>query len=470
MPVFPRERTIFDWLAEQFRAAKPNYACIVSPFFDDGSGAQRVMDKLLGVMNAQGQREIDFIVGGRELHDDERTVEIDIPDAFNRPAARCTHRFNLVEHRDSGGVWRALHAKSLWVGRDESVVYLMGSSNFTTAGTGVAGASANVEANLAYLIDDSSPFGKLCAAAYPDYRELDAEEENIRFLPPERSETPDGGGFTALPAGFGLALYRPLGEVGELVLSIADPVPGGFRIFAEQHLLLDEQTWRGGAGNGNVTCPWNESRPPSHLRVCWPQADGEREAVWIVNVTDAALLPPPSELRELRLDELLDILTSARPLHEAIAQIRRRKERDAAKKKADEPGVIDPHAKVDTRNFLLKRMKRVAAGLEGLRERLERPAFHIDGLRWRLHGPVGPLALAHRLVEQEPEAAAFMLAEVALTVRRADWKHVEAGVGRDLCRAEVRQVVDQLREFAEALSPPPNLADYVRQALAEACR
>lgn len=470
VPVFPGERTLFDWLAEQFPRANPDYACIVSPFFDDGSGAQRVMDKLLGVMKAQGQREIEFIVGGRELHDDARTVEIDIPDVFSRPAARCTHRFLLLEHRDSGGVFRALHAKSLWVARDESVVYLIGSSNFTTAGTGVAGLSGNIEANLAYLIVHSSPFARLCEAAYPDYRELDAEEENIRFLPSERSETPDGGAFTALPAGFGLALYRPNGEAGELVLSIAEPVPGGFQIFGEQRLLLDEDSWRTGAAEGMVTCPWNNSRPPSHLLVRWPHADGECEAVWVVNVTDTSLLPPPDELRELRLDELLEILTSARPLHEAIAYIRRRKQRDSAKKTGEEPGVMDPHAKVDTRNFLLKRMKRVASALEGLRERLERPAFHLDALRWRLHGPVGPLALARRLVEQEPDAAAFMLAEVALTVRRADWKHVEAGVGRDVCRAEVRQVVDQLREFAEALTPPPNLADYVGQALAEACK
>ncbi|MFN8626514.1 MAG: hypothetical protein U0587_11125 [Candidatus Binatia bacterium] len=470
VPVFPGERTIFEWLADQFPGAAPNYACIVSPFFDDSSGAQQVMEGLLDAMRAQGQRQIEFIVGGRELHDDKRTVEIDIPDAFNRPAARCTHRFNLVNHRDSSGVFRFLHAKSLWLGRDDSVVYLIGSSNFTTAGTGLAGAFANVEANLAYLMNHSSPFRKLCTAAYPEHRELDAEEENIRFLPSERSETPDGGGVTALPAGFGLALYRPIGETGELVLSIGEPVPGGFQIFGEQRLLLNEESWRAVATEGTATCLWNDPRPPSHLLVRWPRADGACEAVWVVNVTDSSLLPPPDELRELDLDELLEILTSARPLHEAIAHLRRRKEREAARKKPDQAQVIDPHAKVDTRNFLLKRMKRVASALEGLRERLERPAFHIDALRWRLHGPVGPLALARRLVEQEPDAAAFMLAEVALTVRRADWKHVEAGMGRDACRAEVRQVVDQLREFAEALTPPPNLADYVGQALTEACK
>ena len=103
---------------------------------------------------------------------------------------------------------------------------------------------------------------------------------------------------------------------------------------------------------------------------------------------------------------------------------------DALKRPHGTSGVIDPHAKLDTSTFLLRRMRRVAAALEGLRARLERPAHHLDALRWRLHGPVGPVQLARRLAEneREKEGAGFLIAEVALTVRRVNWASSERAI------------------------------------------
>lgn len=471
--LFPGEESLFERLGKEFPgAAKPNFAWVMSPFFDEAPRARATLRELLRLMSAQGEREIRFAVSGRKLSDDASTIELDLPESLSTPAAgRCFHSFRFIDSRDENGNNRSLHAKSLWLSRDTAAVYLIGSSNFTAAGTGVAGKASNVEANLAYVIPDSgSKFGALCRAADPPGRDLDRSLEQLRFLQSGSDRTPDVSGFAPLPAAFGLALFRPIGEGGELSLQIAGEVPGGFRVFAEEALLLDEDSWQAADPDEPIIVPWNSPRPPSYLRVCWQAADGACEAIWVVNVTDSSLLPPPSELRDLRLDELLDILTSARPLHEAVAQVLKRRAQQGRATADDDSSTFDPHRKVDTRNFLLRRMKRVALGLEGLRERLERPAFHIDALRWRLHGPIGPAALARRLIEQERQAAAFMLAEVALTVRRADWSLVEAGVGRDACRAEVRNVISQLRDYSEALTAPANLAGYVRDAFAEVSR
>ena len=67
-------------------------------------------------------------------------------------------------------------------------------------------------------------------------------------------------------------------------------------------------------------------------------------------------------------------------------------------------------------------MRRVAQALEGMRERLQQPVAFLDALRWRLRGPIGPIALAKRLAAEDPEGAAFMIAEVATTLRGVAWR------------------------------------------------
>jgi hypothetical protein len=45
------------------------------------------------------------------------------------------------------------------------------------------------------------------------------------------------------------------------------------------------------------------------------------------------------------------------------------------------------------------------------------PVASLDALRWRLRGPIGPIALAKRLAAEDPDGAAFMIAEFATTLR-----------------------------------------------------
>src|SRR5205085_6281364 len=104
---------------------------------------------------------------------------------------------------------------------------------------------------------------------------------------------------------------------------------------------------------------------------------------------------------------------STRPLHIAIAQALKRR----AQHRPDHQQ-LDPHKRVDTREYLLRRTKRVALALERLRERLERPVLNADALDWRLRGPVGALALAESLGKEARTAdeAHFFLAELALAL------------------------------------------------------
>jgi hypothetical protein len=109
----------------------------------------------------------------------------------------------------------------------------------------------------------------------------------------------------------------------------------------------------------------------------------------------------------------------------------------------------------------------------------------MDALRWRLHGPVGPRCIAERLAKEEEESpsgrvargAAFMIAEVALTVSRADWTRTKRILGEADVAAEVELVLSNLRELAckhlegvDGSSPLAALRAYVETAFSEVSR
>ena len=468
LPVLPEEPSLFAKIQEHaWSGPGASEAWILSPFYDTELRSREVVDALVEIMAGKGERLIRFHAPGRRLPDG--TVEIDLPECLRSPwSTRRTHEHRVVLEGGTDAETRALHAKGLWLERDGRAAHVLGSSNFTSAGTGVGRATVNIEANLAFVLPNSkNAFARSSRDSLPPSQEVDATGAGVTFIDALADRTPEKEESVPLPPGFGQALYVPEGDQGRLLLHIGPKAPETFDVLSADGARLlaapDPASNRAGAP---VEVPWLERRPPSYLLVRWRANDGaERQAIWVVNVTDTSRLPAPDELRNLALEELLEILTSARPLHEVVGLIMRRRER--AKSSADGP-VLDPHKRVDTRNFLIRRVRRVSAALEGLRYRLERPVSNIDALRWRLHGPVGPVALAKRLAENEGQGAAFMIAEVALTTRQVNWAAAESTLGTEAVAHEVKAVASQLRELAAAHPSPSNLRAYVQECFAEA--
>ena len=233
--------------------------------------------------------------------------------------------------------------------------------------------------------------------------------------------------------------------------------------------LLHEASWTAKGRPDPVEVECTKGRVPSCLTVHWTGRRGANgESIWCVNVADPRALPPPTELAELTLDQLIDILCAGGPLHRALNRSRGQK-RTRREEGLDEPA-IDPHARVDTSNFLLRRVRRISRALAGLQLRLEAPLATREALAWRLHGPVGPLALARRLAHDEGEGACFMIAEVALTLARSDWAQVERFESRALLRKEIRTLVRSLEELARETPAPANLRRYASECFREAHR
>lgn len=468
VPLVPGRASVLDQLDEEWGRPGPTEVWTLSPYFSDGERAVAVLERLAKSMAVHGGSTIHILSRGYRQADGN--VVLDVPEAMREPAVRrCSHRFYLVSSRDDEGEERELHAKSLWLQRGPRCAHVVGSSNFTGPGLGVGVGTVNVEANLAYWLPAAEGrFYRMCTEAYPDHEKVDPAE--VEFIAESGEDSGELDADAPLPAAFEAAIFRLDSGHAVLELHIGADAPPIFAIHADQpdgkgphELLLDRTTWDA-KDERPVRVPWSGSSTPSLLRVDWSDGGEEpRTSRWVVNIANTSDLPEPEEIQALSLDQLVQILSSARPLHEAIRRIKRRADGVSVPNGGGVPVEADPHKKMElrSRDFLLRRVRRVSSALEGLRHRLECPVATLDALKWRLHGPVGPVALARRLAEQEGDGAAFMITEVALTLHRVDWKTVARFVGNEQVQTLVATTYDDLRKLAQEHAPPKGIARYV---------
>lgn len=466
VPLVPGGDTVVQQLSALWTGARPDRAWALSPFFDDDQHASATAETFASLLTTRGNRSLTLIAPGRTRPDG--TVEIDAPTVLQKSShSSLEHQFSIVQQRvEIEGKWedRPLHSKAVWLEREGRALYMLGSSNFTAAGLGLH-PRHNIELNIAYLIGDcGSRFGRLCAQSWPEETELD-DLNQVQFLG-GLTDSAESSDLRSLPAAFGLALFCLDERGGRLELEIGAIAPTVFSVWSKEGAsLFDGTAWVLGGRQETVVFPWESSRPPSSLDVRW-QDDEKHEfsAPWIVNVADKFALPPPDELGSLSLAELIEVLTSARPLHEVVLRILQRREK---KKKTPRTDIeVDPHKKVDTSQFLLRRMRRVAQALEGMRERLQQPLGSFDALRWRLRGPIGPVALAKRLAAEDPDGAAFMIAEVATTLRGVAWQPLGA-LRKSAIAPEVSEILRALHDLAIQAPAPTSLAAYVTTSFEE---
>ncbi len=460
LPVLPGGPSLFGQIAAEWRGTGASVAVVTSPFFDEGERAQRVIKGLVSVMGLNGQREITFETAGTRLPSDG-SIDLALPTAFREPCLpRVQHNFAYVKPIDDDGNPRALHAKCIRFERGENRIFLVGSSNFTVAGMGID-PNCNIEANLAYVIPAAETrFWRTCEQSVPPSEMIDIDDVEVRFSARADQTTESDPTTVPLPVWFEEALFDPSPEGGRITLTFKE----GSRVFSikdeDGDLLLSSPSV-----DGLTVIEWRKTKPPSYLIVHWTGQDGKAyDSIWVVNVTDSSKLPPPDELRDLNLEALVEVLTSSRPLYETVVRVLERHASMAAHDRALE---LDPHRRVDTSTFLLKRVQRVSKALEGLRERLERPVFNLDSLRWRLRGPIGPMALARRLFAEHDLAAPFLIAEVALTLSQVRWRDAEQLLGKEMVRDEVAGVQRELRSMLDSEGVVGAVGRYARDTFRE---
>lgn len=465
----PKRSSAFEAIREYWPdSTPPRGAFVVSPFFDPPEAPNTPARKLWGLLQQRGNALVQYEVTAEDLPDGG--VLLHAPESLRgaQPAGRGD--IDTVFRRLKLEVGRSLHAKCLWLENGQWAMYQIGSSNFTTAGLGL-GKTPNLEANLAYVVcfkRNAKAMRALCQA----WLQSQDTPADVQFLRDQRDECEDAPAPSdiLLPVQFGDATFvSESGQKAGVELTFRGSPPAGWRLLLEdkEEIFFNESQWHSKRRPSRVRLEWSADRPPSAFRVKWRGSDGW--GCWPVNARDASSLPPPAELRTLSLDALIEILTSARPLHQVVRLFGRRG-RGATD---NAPPILDPHKRVDTSGFLLQRTRRVSWALSALRQRLEQPVSSREALNWRLRGPYGVMALVNAINrEDRPEQEkGFLLAEIAVELARVVPNTAPGCLQRRQVRAALRECIREIRSHVPvtALRNLPELKSYVRRAFREAC-
>lgn len=433
-------------------------ATVTSPFFDEAAtGAVRALE---AAMAQRGERSVTFVLEGARAAD--QMWELRAPTSLleARPdAVLCP-----VDAKADGDQ-RPLHAKAIRLRGNSGCAYYVGSSNFTRAGLGLG--PKNVEAGLVYMVGDGDKTAKAFDSAFVPALDP-VPHDSLRLIRPDPAmadAAPDH--VVTIPAGFLEAVFEA-GPPAEVVVRVApEKLPSTWHVEAGRSRVFDSATLDGSVAE---LCSTWTGVAPSTLEVVWMDGQGTtHRKPWWVNVSDRAKLPEPDALRHLSLSALLDVLTMSRPLYEALRLLR-----DETERVAPNSAELDPHARVDTRAFILQRARRFARALRGLEQRLAQPCYTEAGLEFRIRGPVGPLRLADAIERESTSAdeTAFMLAEIALSCGRVKPPAVPGALPaeaiRQGLRAAVSAIEEKLRRRSESLEP--TMRDYVTEATREARR
>lgn len=443
-----------------WRAGPPSDATVVSPYFVSRTAAAQRRPEGLDAVRARLSRrgEVSCQVAVTALELPNGQVRIEAPNEVLTSAGRGELQALLWKRPDKE-IDRTLHAKVMRWGRKDWTLMLVGSANCTGAGLGLAGAPRNVELSVAIGDRPSNPTGRALVRWLPALQSLPAGEHLW-----DKALAEEDGAFAArLPDKFREALYHPAEDTVTVELG-PQQEPDQWKI-AKGDAVRFASIEHG--GELHLTFPLDGEPAPLKLLVTWSDRHGDDQAAdLVVNVGDRGALPPPPELGELTLEEMLDLLSAGSRFRPALQRVLRR--RGGLSTAAPGPAELDPHARVDTSGFVLQRMRRAGRALEGLRERLERPVAHRDAVQRRLRGHFSPLALREQLDAARDDGRlgrrehAFLVAEMILCLRMVAWRVVGDELDASWCRAQVEQLVGELG--SGLVVEDAAIADYLARA------
>jgi len=481
--VGPGRPDFFGQLNDLLPGGPPGEAHVVSPFFDpelrDGGPERR----LWGVMKQRGAVAVHFHVAG-EAAPESGGWRLEAPEHVldAMPGGRADvktllHPIQVVDvPTDISRERRPLHAKTLALSHETWSLLVIGSSNFTSAGTGLNKYARNFEANVAYVLRTDSKEAMRRTMESRVLRGSAAVEPGqvSEFARAFDEEGEEDNVTLPLPRFFSQAVFHGVVEDHFLIsLEFAGEAPvDGWHVSHEKMRLMDGAEWKVLKAKLKVELRLPcEGPPPSVLMVVW--AGGDNVAEWPLNVAAPDTLPAPTELQGLSLAALLDLLSSARPLNEALRAWLRQQPNDDDTEVEQVVELVDPHAKVDTSGFLVKRVQRACWAMRELRSRLEQPVLSTSAMAWRISGPVGARAVLEAMRRQcdpeLPDEWAFLLCELSREIAAVALK----GAGGRPAAPDVTQLLaafqaDLSQMLAEAQKGcSSSMQGYIANALAQ---
>lgn len=471
-------------LWNSYTSSPPAYAYITSPFFDSEESEHTPSLRLFDIMKLRGEVEVEYNVTTEIISETESKLLVNAPDFIKNTPNPNAHHVTFHQLDENGknengkDVPRPLHLKSIWLCNQDLHMYMIGSSNFTSAGLGLNHRN-NYEANLVYIVSESrnkKGYNTLNDSSVNPVRKLKDNELIFKYRMND-DETSAINEYINLPVSFGEAVLRKIADNYFLELNVdSEKLPNGFKIFAvndqsrisEVNCIYNFEVWLKDGKKNKITLEWNDKSIPEFLLVNWTDSNGN--AFWPLIVEDQITLPPVEPLRNLPLEALLQILSSTQPLHRLLSLLEKIRSKKPNKESLD--NVLDALKLVDSSGFLLQRTRRISYAMRALKERLERPVFTPESLKWRLFGPIGVISLKEAISKESKseEEKKFLLAELALELSRIQPKVTEFSIPAPIIKKALKEILkDFSDEFISANdSEISAITNYSNQALNQA--
>jgi hypothetical protein len=235
-------------LLEQLRkfwseySGPPRKADIISPFFNPVESKNLPVRAIWGVLNQRGQAGVSYALTYEQNLDTENNILLHGPESLNYlPPNRKDVKvdFRIIEEQikdeKSKTEQRPLHQKSIWLENNEWAGYMIGSSNFTSAGCGL-GKFPNYEANLFYMVSKKTN-GKGCQLLKK--RQLSTtsiqKDLKIQWLRKPNPDEIEDDLHALLPSSFGTIHFNSINGTQYLVLTFTSKkLPEKFQIYDEK--------------------------------------------------------------------------------------------------------------------------------------------------------------------------------------------------------------------------------------------
>ena len=429
-------RPALPQLTEVMAGHKPRHLKALSPYWDsrDQGDTTDAVRAITGLLASTGDASAELLVR-LEVNQHGQLVQApqDLPARSLRPGIATT--LHGVDDRQDDAT-RHLHAKMLTVESDDWVTVMMGSSNMTTAGLGLARNRGHIEMNVAFGAASTSKAGRYLRSLQPPAALLSVTDEKFVDVGEDVDFEEVG---QPLPAGFLSATLTHSDSLWSLILTFdPDKLPAAWTVSlpAGTSPLADAATAMPVARLDVAQLP--QDALPQRLVVAWTTTGGASETSdWAVNVDDPSFLPVDEQLKDIDVSDLVQALAQrATEPHLALGQILSHKAfgDDAPLDSEFTQAELDPLRRFSDSGALLRSMTVYGRALDELTRRLERPCGTASALGWRLGGVLSPARLAEGWAKQcadgklERPVAHFLLAELQLVMARVDWPTVTHGL------------------------------------------
>ena len=443
-----------DYLAGAWNGSKPLFATHLSPFWDskDTRALTATQKMLTGQPATARSQSVAVVLGprGQNAFSKELTQYI-----------KSTGQGKVKQLRELDKEVRTLHAKCLLMESEQWVAALVGSSNHTKAGLGLA-TNRHREMNVWLGAPRKSKEGRELRALVQLGDDVPADAQEVESKDEDEVELP------ALPACFGLCrLIRSSDDdQWNLHLGIAsatEPAHWEISLTRDSQPLLTKSQWEADGAPATVVVPLRQESLPMVVMVRW----AGNVTPWAVIADNPQGLPPGPMLAGLRAEQLLEALATGKSLSQLLREKLESNQTDPV-----EADTLDPLKRFEVQGALLRKGRALAASLSAMQRRLNRPVMTVEALGARLAGPLGPTFVSTKVTESHETGrltraeAIFTLAEIALVIGRVNWSHVFEQLDRNEGLRLVKEhlsLIDTLRKRIDTGSD--DLSSYARRAI-----